>query len=562
MTKTLSGLLSGKYDSTKQRTVLLNGDRLRNYRSFTATIRIELLLTGRMIFTDAQFFDGLYFHWLAKNLNELQAFEKLLVPFADTQNGGETPFSISVKCRSSELDERHGHQNEPNLDYVAIKTFCKEFRFSSIEDDRLVEAIFELGHNFVEEYVADDLGRRRICPPNTNLEDYISAIDRQLKSLYGETSSSVESWTNYANELRTLFSIKYVDKWGYRNSDGKWSIPQWDVLMNKCLTQEIPGEPKQSYLAKMKDLMDRAKGSEGMDNNPVANRYFAQIRGELNTGIGNRSKITMALDALEHLNNDVATMEEDEEHRKHCEYASNCFRDFRQLLNDRYNKVLACQHGCKFLDLCDYTKIYDLAIEKKADMRSLSIPKKLIENLAELSWLDFWELLDKNRGNLETAFYKWMDLYDSFSFSSSKIGDLINELEQYFVELVSVFVNTKFNSNAISTNTGPWNIEGTCNDDIRNIFAQFYPSPYYLVGGGSFEPGEGALKTEYEKGIAGNEICILCIKKKMTGQEKVSVLRLQLKEMSAEMETLDEDCNFNTLLSPVCNLLNGGNCEH
>lgn len=90
---------------------------------------------------------------------------------------------------------------------------------------------------------------------------------------------------------------------------------------------------------------------------PAASRYFARIRDELNPGITNRSKITMALDSLGHLNDEILAWKESEE----CwEYANERFRDFRQLLNECYNKLSACQHGCQFLNLCDYTKVFTL----------------------------------------------------------------------------------------------------------------------------------------------------------------------------------------------------------
>lgn len=557
MSKTLNGLLSGKYDSTKQRVVLLNGDRLRNYRSYTATMRMELLLTGWLIFTDAQFFDGLYFHWLGKNPDELQAFEKLLAPFSDAREGKTSLYSISIKCRGPELDEQHGYQDEPNPDQVAVKTFCKEFQFSSIEDDKLAEAIFELGRDYMEEYVADDGEKKKICSQDKNLDAYISAMEKKLKSLYGEQSSIVGNWTRYADELRTLFGIKRVDKWGYCDSDGKWNIPKWGILMNECFEQDFPGELEQTYLEVMKGLMERAKGSEGMDDNPAARRYFARIKGELNTGVSNRSKIITALDALDHLNNEVTPMDEDKAQREHREYVNDCFRDFRQLLNDRYNKVLACQHGCRFLDLCDYTKTFDLISQKNAAIQLVNLPSELIASLAELSWVDFWKLLNEYKCYLETAFYKWMSAYDSFS--SSDMQSLVDELEQYFVALVSVFASADSGRDIAPTITGPWNIEDTCNDDIRAIFAQSYSFPYYLVGGGSFEPGTREMRAEDENGAEGNEICILCIEEGAAEQEKIGVLRLRLKATSADREALSKDHNFNTLLAPVCNLLNGGN---
>ena len=97
MSENVFGLLSGKYDSTKQRAVLLNGDRLRNFKSYTATMRLELLLTGHLILTDAQFFDGLYFHWVAHDKYEFNAMKKLMVSFKKSCSGENKLFSIAIK---------------------------------------------------------------------------------------------------------------------------------------------------------------------------------------------------------------------------------------------------------------------------------------------------------------------------------------------------------------------------------------------------------------------------------------------------------------------------------
>lgn len=617
----LNGLLSGKYDSTKQRAVLLNGDRLRNYRSYTATMRMELLLTGHLIFTDAQFFDGLYFHWLGKDINEIQAFRDMLVSFADTSRDNVPVFSISVKCRNPNSDEReHGYQAAPDLGEVAVKTFCKEFQFSSIEDDKLVTSVFDLSSDYSEQYLdtfnseewskvqrAIQLAKTAIqsAEKTQELEDaaktlenvigkkigslrfslagntkavrpvdgkngavavkdidtYIADMESLLKSRYGEHHNVVKSWERYSDELKELFNLLederggYADKWGFCWDFGQWDIPDWADLYRKCWGQALPNAPDETYLKRMEELLAEAEGSKGMDNNPAASRYFARIRDELNRGVTNRSKITIALDALGHLNNETAATD------RHSgqQYANDCFRDFRQLLNDRYNKVLACQHGCKFLDLCDYTKVFTLIQKMGISSIEFELPTKLVIQLAELSWADFRDLLNVNRAELENAFNRWITEYDNFSWLGGEY--LRDDLNDYLAELTSVFADASSGKSAAPTTPGPWNIENTCQDNIRDIFSKTYPFPYYLVGGGSFEPGTG--ETETTDGDAGqtegNEICILCVEKRgATGRNGMAVLRLRLKASDRKGEDASEDYDLNTLLAPVGNPLNGG----
>lgn len=126
MNENVFGLLSGKYDSTKQRAVLLTGDRFCNFKSYTATIRLELLLTGHLILTDAQFFDGLYFHWVAHDQREFNALKQLMIPFEKSYFGEHRLFSIAVKCKFPEKDKPKGLYKEPlDLEKVALGMYCQ-----------------------------------------------------------------------------------------------------------------------------------------------------------------------------------------------------------------------------------------------------------------------------------------------------------------------------------------------------------------------------------------------------------------------------------------------------
>jgi len=539
MADTLNGLLSGKYDSTKQRAILLNGDRLRNYRSYTATMRLELLLTGHLIFTDAQFFDGLYFHWLCKDKSEFNSFENLMVPFEDTRRGSIPLFSISVKCR------------ELNPDKMAVNTFCKEFQFSSLEDDALSEAVFALSSDYSECYTyvnskfdempEDEKIEKHVHPSESTLEDYIFSVAKQLEKLYGERSNVLKTWLEYGEELKVLFSVKRLDKWGYLDATGNWSTPDWKDITPRCLGQMFPEKPGSQYFEVLRDKLKEAEGPKGMNKNPAAMRYFARINGELNKNIGNRSKITTALDAIEHLNNLVTVMKEKTEDRGRREYANECFRDFRQLMNDRYNKVLAIQHGCQFLDLCDYTNIFSLI--NKDDMHNVDLPAELVEQLAELSWSDFGGILMRNRDELEYAFQAWMCSYNSFR-TNPDLQNLCDGVDQYVKRLNSVFAGRK---SSLGITIKPWDMEGTCQDNIRDIFIRSYSYRYYLVGGGSFE-----ANTE------GNEICILGVAEHATTKEKLGLVRLRINTLDADAGNVETDYVLDTLLAPVCNPLNGG----
>ena len=552
-----NGLLSGKYDSTKQRAVLVHGDRLRNYRSYTATMRMELLLTGHLVFTDAQFFDGLYFHWLAANKNEFDAFKKLMVSFKVSYAGKEPLFSIAVKCRKADGDK--SNSKDPDLEQTAVKMYCKQFQFSSIEHDDLAKAVFELSNDFSESYLTkydertwENLKKmlklgydvstlkfrealikkleaykfglagnmKPVQEPKKNLREYSRFLEEQLYNYKNRTeNSATANWKRYTQKLETLFDIKgCANKWGARG-DKSWRA---DYRLAECLDQTYTVDSdNNTYREKMEKLLDDAEWSEGIGNNPIALRYFARIRDEMNRNISNRSKITTSLDELERLND-----------------SNRIFKDFRQLMNDRYNKALAIQHGCQFLDLCDHKgtldKIYDTV-----DKYTIVIPHELVNCLANLSWKDFVEQMKNNTNALKQYFNAWMDAYKDFP--SVDLERVKTHLKEYLKQLNSNITYTSSKENAAAEFAEPWDEAGTCDQSIRTILSEAYSYPCYFIGGGSFEASP-----------AGNEICILCTGQDSSTQKDMAVLRLRFDEHT------DGDNSLDTLLAPVCNPLNGG----
>lgn len=96
-------------------------------------------------------------------------------------------------------------------------------------------------------------------------------------------------------------------------------------------------------------------------------------------------------------------------------------------------------------------------------------------------------------------------------------------------------------------NVRPWDRDGTCSDEVRTIFKEAYPSPYYFVGGRSFEAGP-----------AGNDLCILCgVSKEKNTDSNMKILRLHFGDAQSVANR-----DFNILLAPVSNPLNGGPLEN
>lgn len=308
--------------------------------------------------------------------------------------------------------------------------------------------------------------------------------------------------------------------------------------MDKCLSQTMFNSAH-SYRETMMDLLNKAVGSKGLDGHPMAKRYLARVKEELKRNIKNRSRITTALDELDRLKESIPR--ETKKGKRQRDEVSDHLTDFRQLMNDRYNKVQAFQHGSQFLDLCEYGKVLNY-IYDQIDIETIILSEELIVNMAELSWYDFVKRLKLNYSRLSTTFLQWMVAYKNYP--QSAISDLAEKLQKYLDEISSIMCASTGPSS--TNNVGPWDKDGTCSNEVRTIFREAYPSPYYFVGGRSFEAGP-----------TGNDLCILCGVSEAKKTNDLKILRLHFGSVKNDVNR-----DFNTLLAPVSNPLNGGALEN
>lgn len=543
MSNNLYGLLSGKYDSTKQRAVLLNGDRRCNFKSYTATMRMELLLTGQIILTDAQFFDGLYFHWLADDSDEFDAFKKLMVSFRRSFNGEKPLFSIAIKNRYP----KEGAGNWPqdgrvDLDWIATKMYCKPFQFSSIEEDGLAQAVFELSQDYGIQNPSGSV-ENKIHEAETTLDGYIDAMQTRFSMLYNKDSSLAKNWEKYSRKLRTMYSIQNEANAGGFLNNNKWVFYDFKDGMDKCLSQKMLCDKQGnvvSYGDHMNHLLENLENIDGLKNHPIAQRCVSRAKEELGRNIINRSRITTALDELERLEECIP----DDRQKK---MFSDCLTDVRQLMNDRYNKTQAYQHGSRFLDLCEYRNIFKQIEGYPIISHSISFNKDLLKNLAEPSWKDFVEKIECHRSELESSFSAWMSSYMTYP-QSSTMDDLKKNLKIH-LEIIDSLLSVPDGYMHPEQPT-PWDQSGTCSKEVRELLADAYP--YHFIGGGS-----------YKASSDGNELCILCgSEEDMDKIQSLEILQLQMDSPEKNDKENESDISFDTLLAPVSNPLNGGELKN
>ena len=101
-----STLYSAKYDSMKQRYILMNGNREYNYKCYNATLKLEMLLFGKVTITDAQYYDGLLF----KEMIDHGDFEDFI-----TCSYKHDSLKIKVRCDKNNIIRRmYGKQFYPS----------------------------------------------------------------------------------------------------------------------------------------------------------------------------------------------------------------------------------------------------------------------------------------------------------------------------------------------------------------------------------------------------------------------------------------------------------------
>ena len=284
----MSGLFSGKYDSTKQNTVLLQGAKLENYLSYNVTLRMEILLTSKVVLTDTQFIDGMYFHWMAQHGTEFESFRKLINKF------------IVIKSRANNFYE------------IIIPMFCgKEFYTSAVRSKELADRLLKLSAQYKvsqKECRGEPIKSKITEKEMKNLHDYIEETEKNLNH-YNTNFIYMNEWKRYSAVL---------NKFNINDLYTKWEV---DFDFGNMCKQLLYEDGNRTY----NDAMDEILNKIDKKNNHISILNDIKCLKELD-------KI-MRSSVMKYLDNIV--------------YKGQFYEDvkkYRQLYNDRYNKTIALHH--------------------------------------------------------------------------------------------------------------------------------------------------------------------------------------------------------------------------
>lgn len=381
---------SGKYDSVKQRKVIQNSlmdekstsltyeqKIQRAYWRYSASLRLEMLLCGKVVITDAEWYDGAYFAHLSSQKEEWNNFLK----FLDSEKKQKTFFEVKRR------------QN-----YVGM--FGKPFTFSSILDNPNLENSFSFAVKRFGQY----------CESHeikfTEIDGYLSALERYILS---NCSNHLTKLGELSERLKRLETVPAPTFSGWKNMN---ALPETFDFVNGRLSA------RQQLLQSLENWAEGFGGEqkEGLEHNKK------QLKQALSMNFPNRSVVLECVNSSEKL----AGVEGEKTH----------FRRFMKAFDYNYNLGLARQHDCTCIDIVDRDEDILTDIEnKKIDMKFMEWPDLILQGLGACSWEDFQEII------FGSAIYdlrnKWLSSYLSLS-KAEKSGE---KAERDFYNLCNEIVN-------------------------------------------------------------------------------------------------------------------------
>ncbi len=508
------GLLSGKYDSTKQRAVLLQGDRLRNYRRYNATIRMEMLIAGGITVTDAQFYDGLYFAWMTEDGDQFNEFLECVSNF-------------SKKCKDRKIFKVM--QRKENYDALATNMFCKQFFFSSLESKELANFVNEVGEDY--ETTCSDKSIEATKEPakesvmlrikETELSKYLENMKVSIACTYKNIYK--EEWEQFSKRITKLFKgisdKKLYEVWRQKEDNGYRDFKYKDFLSEYF-------DDNLTYQDKMNDLLTQFENL--MEDVNLSKKYFVSIRKQALEKYPTRSTIVNCF-------NKIFRLASGNLNNKNFGRAENLRLEYIKLFNDRYNKAIAYQHHAKFLDVCDYNdKVKDIVNNKidRSKIYNIPISADMIKKMGTMTWKEYYKIISDSE--IIDSYNNLCSSYDNERIDCTTFSTSVSD----YIALINDKINQMNINDSTDVNQGPWNYYNT---NRYQLYKKFFSelSPPSFIGGGS-----------YIEGVEANEICLF----RNCGDKSI----YRLKICTSDSKNInDYDDNYDTVIAPVKNIFNG-----
>lgn len=225
------GWYSGKYDSTKQQQVMSSVSGILKYKT---SIRFEMLLSGMVVITDAQWYDGAFFANMATNDdNEFDDFVSFLqdgfshesAPLVirrrnDYMSMFKKPFLFSSitnsDLRDFVLKIWDNNENKKEEKCCDMRTFLEfiweELSNSKFKSDSYVLSAFNKFRNGIEKL--DEVDERLFTPWGKTefITKNINEIKDKLIEMLNDINASDEQAAFYIDEIKNELDKSYPNR--------------------------------------------------------------------------------------------------------------------------------------------------------------------------------------------------------------------------------------------------------------------------------------------------------------------------------------------------------------
>lgn len=410
-------LFGDKYDSMKQRYILMHGNREHKYTRYNTSLKYDMLLWGKVTITDAQYFDGMLFTQMIEHGH-----------FSDFIHCAYNHDSLEIRRRCVDSNE------------FILKMFGKKFYYSSIQSYEMAKMV-EKANARLEEYSEKD--RKRYCE---NIEEYWNFIERELQ--FKEYSEQIELMKKWYNTLSNVYE-ELFEGWEYINFDEKYYefLIDGDSFNKAIKIAEMINSYTDTVSRLCSKIINKCK---------VSREQFRMIK-DFRTDV-----IKSNIDEIIQIASRCIVNEEisQENFKNICDDCGHLTNEF----NRAYNKVLAMQHKCRFME---YSNKSCPAFDRSGqETENIKFDKEALNYISSCSWKEFDKLLNDKfiqeaRSELFQILQKGAGVKgDSDAVSISRLTAAYDKLNKAVSRYCSQAANSKenkseysiFDINAESTN--------------------------------------------------------------------------------------------------------------
>lgn len=319
------------FDSVQQRKALLGKNGYLNYLRLNAILKLQILLSKKLVLSDAQIYDGLFFFWMAE-LDELNDFLRC----------GEEADFLEIRVRDNKV--------------FPVNMFMKPFICSAIELKELSDCIYDITSNMLSKSTIENfnndtrkiLEKRCIKEDKDSPEEYLDKVGKIISNIYCDMYE--DEWNTYQKRLQLIYNgIKMRS----RNLVKSWDK---DTII-------MESEDCNKILEKLNELIKKE------NDTCYCNHIFSNMIRRVESKHCKRSEFVGQCEQLS----------------VKCKDTPDALKLIKELLTTfdvYYNQSIARNMKCE--------TIYDITLlDNVTTDAELDIKKELLWNLANLTWDEF-----------------------------------------------------------------------------------------------------------------------------------------------------------------------------